>query len=652
MIGLLEGMIIPQPRVSQAASGLQTETTSDGEAQSTPDVTVPQEAFLSVLCQQLVAMATPQISLTSPVIQTSESVLWTEGDSCEAGPMQQGATLGMLVRQSSRETVFPRLDNSETQQEGIVLPVSPMKATPPGTSDGEMSNHIVSETEFVPESLITQSSLGIRNSETADQLISNDETRQKSESLISAPSLPGEIRQDQSGVSVVREHGPERPSPLNLPRMIRALNPDTTMHVSVVDSALKQMPHVAGTPATPQSMAELKNVVERFSVGLSFNAAMRMIETKTSEGDAIQTSSGQQVLEQKPLSVGRMLDTERPQQFPAKAVTEKVQGVTPAARPDDSRASELKAATSTSVKLPQTETGQLVKLQMQDVQGNNAIGPKLSERNPSGEYESVVTDLTQVVEQQIIERHIVNDSAVEPRENDLSAKNQMSEKPLPLQEEGEAEAEDQNAQASSNEGAQKPVAKETTTRFEIDPASTLTRGVTTKPVVDGISAATHQPKLETSLVAKEGVRVFPNSPAIPEDFAKNLMVKISDEVKLQVEGKSSEVRVTMKPESMGELSLRVTMHEGKLVAQMDVSQLAVKNALEAQLPQMREALASQGIDIHRFDIVSGSETQFQQPSEGSAFHQHQRSKRQLDVEVTEDLDGMKYLGYNTVEYII
>ena len=130
------------------------------------------------------------------------------------------------------------------------------------------------------------------------------------------------------------------------------------------------------------------------------------------------------------------------------------------------------------------------------------------------------------------------------------------------------------------------------------------------------------------------------------------MVKISDEVKLQVEGKSSEVRVTMKPESMGELSLRVTMHEGKLVAQMDVSQLAVKNALEAQLPQMREALASQGIDIHRFDIVSGSETQFQQPSEGSAFHQHQRSKRQLDVEVTEDLDGMKYLGYNTVEYII
>ncbi|MBX2989625.1 MAG: flagellar hook-length control protein FliK [Bacteroidetes bacterium] len=139
---------------------------------------------------------------------------------------------------------------------------------------------------------------------------------------------------------------------------------------------------------------------------------------------------------------------------------------------------------------------------------------------------------------------------------------------------------------------------------------------------------------------------------IPQDFAQNLIVRISDELKAHIEGKSSEVRVVMKPESMGQLSLRVALEDGRLVAIMDVSKTAVKIALEAQLPQLREALAAQGINVERFDILSGSTTQFERHGDGNAFHRQQHSRRQMDVDVAERYETVKYLGYNTVEYII
>ncbi len=137
---------------------------------------------------------------------------------------------------------------------------------------------------------------------------------------------------------------------------------------------------------------------------------------------------------------------------------------------------------------------------------------------------------------------------------------------------------------------------------------------------------------------------------LPEDFARDFVVRIADELRLHVAGKTSEVRVRLKPEHLGELSLKVTLQEGELAARLDVSMPAVKAALDAQLPQLREALASQGIEIRRFDVVADGQ--------GNAQREHQRSQhqpqagRQKDVEVMETYAAMRDLGYNTVEYII
>jgi len=144
----------------------------------------------------------------------------------------------------------------------------------------------------------------------------------------------------------------------------------------------------------------------------------------------------------------------------------------------------------------------------------------------------------------------------------------------------------------------------------------------------------------------------PAAMKLPEEFAKNVVLKIVDEVRLHIAGKTSEVRVQLKPEHLGELSLRVTMQEGELAARLDVSVPAVKAALDAQLPQLREALAQQGIEIHRFDIVADSLMHRQAQQEQQRSRHQGSAKRQTDVDVAETYAAMRDLGYNTVEYII
>jgi hypothetical protein len=142
---------------------------------------------------------------------------------------------------------------------------------------------------------------------------------------------------------------------------------------------------------------------------------------------------------------------------------------------------------------------------------------------------------------------------------------------------------------------------------------------------------------------------------VPEDFGTNLMVKAADGLRLHLEGKSQGIHVVLKPEMLGELTIRATMEEGKILAQIRVQQPEVKAALEAQVLQLSETLASQGIDVQRVEIVSdGGEMRFYNSDEGRASHQRPARFRrgQKDVDVVEELDATRSLGYNTIEYII
>lgn len=168
------------------------------------------------------------------------------------------------------------------------------------------------------------------------------------------------------------------------------------------------------------------------------------------------------------------------------------------------------------------------------------------------------------------------------------------------------------------------------------------------PLVQQITRMARDP----GMLDVETARTSGAKPPVPEVFARNLVLSIADELRLHIAGRTSEVRVTLKPEYLGELSLRVTMQDGELAARMDVSVPAVKAALDAQLPQLRDTLASLGIEMRRFEIVADGGLQQRMPHDQHRFQHRQGSRRQTDVEVAETYVAARNLGYNTVEYII
>ncbi len=173
---------------------------------------------------------------------------------------------------------------------------------------------------------------------------------------------------------------------------------------------------------------------------------------------------------------------------------------------------------------------------------------------------------------------------------------------------------------------------------------------TEKAIVMQVQQPLTSTKVDSARVKEIPARTGGPTIELPESFARDFVVRVADELRLHIAGRMSEVRVRLKPEHLGEVSLKVTMQEGELAARLDVSVPAVKAALDAQLPQLREALASQGIEIRRFDVVADEQRNAHR--EQQRFQHQPQSGRQTDVDVTETYAAMRDLGYNTVEYII
>ncbi|WP_182301525.1 flagellar hook-length control protein FliK [Cohnella cholangitidis] len=83
---------------------------------------------------------------------------------------------------------------------------------------------------------------------------------------------------------------------------------------------------------------------------------------------------------------------------------------------------------------------------------------------------------------------------------------------------------------------------------------------------------------------------------------------------------TSEAKLTLTPEHLGQVDIRIVMQNGQLTAQFVTENPAARDLLENQMSQLRAALNGQGLQVERLEVV-------QQPanSASTAFmHQEQR----------------------------
>jgi flagellar hook-length control protein FliK len=157
-------------------------------------------------------------------------------------------------------------------------------------------------------------------------------------------------------------------------------------------------------------------------------------------------------------------------------------------------------------------------------------------------------------------------------------------------------------------------------------------------------------------VVKEAVSTrsaeIPNP--LPAELTKGLIDQVAKVLAMRVEEKSSTMRLTLDPPSLGEVMVKVRVEDGRMQAQVDVTQVGVKVAIEANIPQLRQALSDNGIELHRLDVFAPGETLSREAGEGHQERQRRRggSKPQSGTEPVASYQTAKSLGYNTMEVIM
>jgi flagellar hook-length control protein FliK len=157
-----------------------------------------------------------------------------------------------------------------------------------------------------------------------------------------------------------------------------------------------------------------------------------------------------------------------------------------------------------------------------------------------------------------------------------------------------------------------------------------------------------QPDVPLSKV-QNPVRSFMEPQNIYRAVEDKLMTGISAETIQRLREGVSELKLRLSPESLGEMSLKVRLTDDKITAQIQVTQPDVRNALEADLPRLREALAARGLNVNTIDISSSGDA----PARESYRQQstrHQPSTKHREIDAADDTNkGTRLMGYNTIE---
>ncbi|MHB9057394.1 MAG: flagellar hook-length control protein FliK [Bacillota bacterium] len=96
-------------------------------------------------------------------------------------------------------------------------------------------------------------------------------------------------------------------------------------------------------------------------------------------------------------------------------------------------------------------------------------------------------------------------------------------------------------------------------------------------------------------------------PASPRPDPKDLIRQIVAKASVRGDGNGGEMRVQLKPEYLGPLNLRVIVERGGVTAHLTTQNQLVKQALEAALPQLKEALAGQGLRTDHIAVTLGQD---------------------------------------------
>ncbi|MGE4282494.1 MAG: flagellar hook-length control protein FliK [Clostridia bacterium] len=96
---------------------------------------------------------------------------------------------------------------------------------------------------------------------------------------------------------------------------------------------------------------------------------------------------------------------------------------------------------------------------------------------------------------------------------------------------------------------------------------------------------------------------------------ENVLKQVVESAKVTLADDRSEMIMQLKPDNLGKLSLKIVTERGIMVAQFTAESQQVKEIIEASLPQLKDALESQGLNVKGFNVSVGDQNRQNQTYE-------------------------------------
>ncbi|WP_081949551.1 flagellar hook-length control protein FliK [Paenibacillus durus] len=132
-------------------------------------------------------------------------------------------------------------------------------------------------------------------------------------------------------------------------------------------------------------------------------------------------------------------------------------------------------------------------------------------------------------------------------------------------------------------------------------------------------------------------------------FAQEMTGFITGKLEIVNKGGIAEATISLFPENLGQVDVKITMQNGHLVAHFMTEHAGAKDLLENQMSQLRAALQSQGLQVEKLEVSQNNASQqsqlFQEGrhsgagGQGSDRRSKERKEASDDAILTAELDG-------------
>lgn len=197
---------------------------------------------------------------------------------------------------------------------------------------------------------------------------------------------------------------------------------------------------------------------------------------------------------------------------------------------------------------------------------------------------------------------------------------------------GKQERQEQPQLQNPNILSLRPTTQETTVKV-FSPENSVQAEPQAVPSANPLAGLMQHVRMETVSAVQQ-----PQAMPQPQATQHDIQAQIIDQAKLIKTAGDTQMVIKLKPEHLGELTLKVSVDHGVVSASFHTENAQVRAMLESSLTQLRQDLQNQGIKVDTVSVYAGLSDSLSQGQEGrQANQQSSRSKnRKVDLAEFED----------------